>query len=55
MADRDGFIIRDAEGAEIHFVPCVKNGSAREMVFEGMCRRVIETDNYVCDTRDEED
>lgn len=40
VSGRDGFIVVDFEGTEVHFVPCSKDGRMRERVLDGMLMRV---------------
>lgn len=47
---RDGFIIRDFKGNEVHFVACSQGGSQREKVERGLLRKTRE-DLIVADTR----
>lgn len=50
---RDGFVVRDDKGEEIHFVACAHTGSNRERVLMGMLRNLRE--NYtIGDTRDDD-
>lgn len=51
MADqRDGFIVRDYDGNEVHFVACTDNGSQRERVERGLLMKTRD-DLLVVDTR----
>jgi hypothetical protein len=51
--ERDGFIIRDFKGKEVHFVACEYGGSQRERVERGLLAKTRD-DLIVCDTRWEE-
>ena len=55
MAERDGFIIRDENGVEQHFMACSQNGSMRDRAANGLLRKLIEAgrDWTFEDTRDE--
>lgn len=50
---RDGFVIRDFEGKEVHFIRCEYNGSQRERVERGVLAKTRD-DLIVADTRWEE-
>jgi hypothetical protein len=47
---RDGFVIRDFDGNEVHFVPCAYGGSQREKVERGLLAKTRD-DLIVADTR----
>lgn len=47
---RDGFVIRDYEGKEVHFVPSEHNGSQRERAERGLLMKTRD-DLIVVDTR----
>ena len=51
VSDRDGFVFRDADGNEAHFMPCALDGSQRERAFSGALRQ-LRPDWTVGDTRD---
>jgi hypothetical protein len=51
--ERDGFVIHDYDGNEIHFVPCEYGGSQRERVERGLLTKTRD-DLIVADTRQEE-
>ena len=50
--DRDGFLIHDFTGREIHFVPCAYNDRMRERAEAGLLLKTDLGRFYVADTRD---
>lgn len=48
--ERDGFVIRDYDGNEVHFVACTYNDSQRERVERGLLMKTRD-DLIVADTR----
>jgi hypothetical protein len=53
-SDRDGFVIRDFDGNEVHFIACTYDGSVRERVERGLLMKTRD-DLIVADTRLEQE
>lgn len=51
MTDRDGFLILNSSGVEVHFISCTYDGNQRERVERGLLMK-IRDDLIVTDTRD---
>ena len=49
---RDGFVVVDEDGQEVHFTPCAYSGNMRDKAFMGMLRNT-DIDRFdLKDTRD---